>query len=52
MCLCQVYIGDYFGLKTLDGQNRIHKYMFRNITHLEWRENDEVFQTAILPYLL
>jgi len=47
----EIYDEDVFGLKTLDEAGKIHEFMFSDVEHTTWHGNEDVFVTAIKPYL-
>ncbi|KAJ7376922.1 holo-[acyl-carrier-protein] synthase [Desmophyllum pertusum] len=47
----QVYLGDTFGLRTLDERGSIHQYTFSGVNHTSWHGTKKVFEEAIEPWL-
>ena len=46
-----VYLNDVFGLKTLDGQNRLIIESVPGVRHMDWIEKEELVVKYMLPYL-
>ena len=49
--ISQFYTSDTFGLKTLDGQGRVHVYEVPGVQHVHWHGNKTVFDNCIEPWL-
>ncbi|XP_071480246.1 lysosomal thioesterase PPT2-like [Diadema antillarum] len=47
----EVYIHDYFGLKTLDSRGSLHQFGIAGVNHTWWHRNQTVFDCCILPWL-
>lgn len=47
----EVFQLNTFGLATLSARDAVAVFTFPNVTHMEWRSTQLVFETAILPYL-
>ena len=46
-----IYLNDVFGLKTLNQQNRLIRLSVPNVTHMDWIEREDLYNTYMKPYL-
>eukprot|EP00057_Strongylocentrotus_purpuratus_P011762 XP_011666236.1 PREDICTED: lysosomal thioesterase PPT2-A isoform X2 [Strongylocentrotus purpuratus] len=47
----EVYLKDYFGLKTLDARGGLHTYGIAGVIHTYWHRNQTVFDCCIEQFL-
>jgi len=48
----RIYNEDLFGLKTLMDSNKVDFVFPDNVTHMQWVQDEDIFDKYILPYLI